>query len=64
MKGGHPLTHTVCPNYGMLLIERWTLAVNRNRLRNGACSEVGSGIARGWEPSAAYGDWTLQRPVW
>ncbi len=45
MKGdvpGHPLAYAVRPNYGMLLIERWTLAVTRKILRNGACPEVGT----------------------
>lgn len=45
---GHPSAHTLCPNCGMLLIERWGLAVIQNRLRDGCCPECGSGIAGVW----------------
>jgi pyruvate formate lyase activating enzyme len=50
---GHPSGNTVCPDCGALLIERWGLAVIRNRLRNGCCSACGRGIAGMWGPRPA-----------
>jgi pyruvate formate lyase activating enzyme len=46
---GHPFSNTICPECGALLIERWGLAVIRNRLRNGCCPACGKGIAGLWE---------------
>jgi pyruvate formate lyase activating enzyme len=50
---GHPSGNTVCVYCGALLIERWGLAVIRNRLRSGCCSACGRAIAGVWGPGWA-----------
>jgi len=50
---GHPSGNTTCPDCGALLIERWGLAVTRNRLRNGSCSACGRSIPGVWGPGPA-----------
>jgi pyruvate formate lyase activating enzyme len=47
---GHPSGNTVCPECGALTIERWGLAVTRNRLRHGSCSACGRSIPGVWGP--------------
>ena len=45
---GHPSANTTCPACGALLIERWGLAVIRNRLRKGCCSVCERDIPGMW----------------
>jgi len=48
---GHPSDNTICPECGMVLIERWGLAILQNRLRDGSCRRCGNHIAGVWDPA-------------
>ncbi len=48
---GHPSDNTICPRCGMVLIERWGLAVLQIRLRDGSCPRCGDHIAGIWGPA-------------
>lgn len=45
---GHPGNHTYCPNCGCRVIERQGFFMVRNRLKDGACPDCGTGIAGVW----------------
>ncbi len=45
---GHSLDDTTCPKCGILLIQRWGLAVLKNRLEDGFCPHRRAPIPGAW----------------
>ncbi len=58
---GHPSSNTRCPECGILLIERWGLAVTKIRLRDGCCPGCATAIPGAWGPVGR--DETLGTPA-